>query len=150
MKTTTDKLFELGLIIKGVDAIFEIMGGLLLLTPIRVSGWLAVISQHSKHELTAHLWQNVADKVALASIATALYLLVHGMAKVVLIAAVFKDKKWGYVGLMGVLSFFAVFELFKAASKHESLVLALCFFDALIVFLIAKEYQKKYLAVISP
>lgn len=144
VKTTTDRLFELGLVIKGIDAVFEVVGGILLFTPMRVGGWLEFLALRSKHDFTAHLWQHAAAKIELATIASALYLLVHGGAKVILIAAVFKEKVWGYLGLMGVLSFFASFELYKAISKHELAVFVFCLFDALVVYLIAKEYRVRF------
>ena len=142
--TTTDKLFGLGLIIKGVDAVLEVIGGILLFTPARVGGWLELLALHSRHDFTAHLWRHAADKIAVATVATAIYLVAHGGAKVILIGAILKERVWGYIGLMGVLSFFATFELYKAISKHEIAVFIFCLFDALVVYLIAKEYRVRF------
>ena len=146
----TDFLFRLGLIIKGIDAILEVIGGILLLSPLRVDRMIEFFLQHElynsvRHPTTAHLQHAAAEALAKATLAGAIYLIVHGGAKAVLILAVFKDKKWGYLGLMGVLSVFTVIEVVKGILDHSALAGALAVFDVFIVYLIAKEYRMHFL-----
>ena len=141
----TDFLFRVGLIVKGVDSLLEVVGGVLLLMPMRLARYILVLSQHEvyrHHQALAGRLDHLADSVVEhASMGEAAYLVVHGLAKVILIAAVFRDKKWGYTGLMGVLSFFALIEITRAIGAHEIVTGALSIFDIVMVVLIYKEYR---------
>jgi uncharacterized membrane protein len=146
----TDFLFRLGLIIKGIDAILEVIGGVLLLSPLRVDRMIEFLLQHElynsvRHPTTAHLQHAAAEALAKATLAGAIYLIVHGSAKTILILAVFKDKKWGYIGLVAVLSVFTVIEVVKGVMDHSALAGALAAFDLFIVYLIGKEYKTHFL-----
>lgn len=144
----TDVIFRIGLIVKGVDSAFEVVGGLLLAMPIRLSRALLVLGQHEAyrhHEVLAGRLDRLADSVLEhSSMGEAAYLMVHGLAKVVLIAAIFRGKQWGYTGLIGVLSFFTLIELTRAIAAHEVVTAALGLFDIVMVILIAKEYRAHF------
>ncbi len=147
--STVDILFRASLILKGLDALLEALGGILLLMPFELDRTISFLLQHElyaevRHPTTAHIEHAAAVALQNATLVGAIYLIIHGLAKVILIAAVFKEKKWGFVGLVGVLSVFALVELFRFATTHSVLVLALALFDAFIVYLIAKEYRIRY------
>lgn len=144
MKTKTTLLFDIGLILKGIDSLFEVAGGILLLSPIRVSGYLEILSQHSKHDFISRNLDKLANGVHAATIATAIYLMVHGLAKAILIVAALKRKSWGYIGLMGVLTFFAIAEMTRYFETQKIALLVFSLFDAILVVLIAHEYQERY------
>lgn len=131
---------------KGIDSLFEIVGGFLLLTPVKLGAFLNRLSQHelyADHEKTAKGLQHAAARVAEASPLAAIYLIVHGLAKVILIWAVFKQKRWGYFGLIGLLSFFSIVEIVQGVRKSDWFTLGFAALDLLIVFLIAKEYRSR-------
>ena len=144
----TDSLFRIGLIVKGVDALFEVVGGALFAMPGRLARWILVLSQlevYRHHDALAGRLDNLADRIHNhASIGQAVYLIVHGAAKVILVSAIFKEKKWGYQGLIGVLSIFGLIEFGQALVKGEVVVALLGVFDAALVYLIAKEYRAKF------
>jgi len=147
MAKTTDFLFRVGLIVKGVDSLFEILGGVLLMMPTRLAGYIGLLSQHElyKHPALSGKLDHLADSVTLhASMGEAAYLMVHGLAKVILISAIFREKRWGYLGLMGVLSLFTAIEVFRAVTHHEIVTGALAAFDLFVVVLIYKEYVQRY------
>jgi uncharacterized membrane protein len=124
-----------------------VIGGVMLLFPLKVSKLLLDISQHELdtfHEKAAHRFETMADKIQHASPAAAAYLMFHGLVKAILIYAVFKNKIWGYKGLIGFLSFFAIFETYRGFAKGETVAFVLAAFDAMIVFLIAKEYRARF------
>lgn len=143
---STDLIFRLSLAVKAIDSLFEIAGGILLMSPMRVDRTIEYLLQHelvlsARHPTTAYVAAAAAAALDKATIAGAIYLLVHGLAKVILIAAVYMDKKWGYQGLIGVLSVFALLECGRGIFERSALPIALAAFDAFIVFLIAKEYR---------
>src|SRR5579862_4623457 len=105
-------LFRLGIILKGIDALLEIAGGILLLIPVEVDRTIAFLGQHElyiapRHPMDAHLAHSAEIALSQATLAGAIYLIVHGIVKTVLIAAIFREKKWGYQGLFLILSIFA-------------------------------------------
>ena len=148
MNKTTDLLFRLGLYTKGIDSLFEVIGGLLLTMPTRLSRYILVLSQHElyrHHQVLSGRLDRLAESVLVhAHLASALYLFVHGLSKVILISAIFKGKRWGYTGLMGVLSLFAVIELTRAVTAHELVTGILGIFDGIVIFLIYKEFRARF------
>lgn len=143
-----DLIFRLGIIAKGVDAVFEMIGGLLLTRPTRIARYLSVLSQHEiyrHHEVLSGRLDHLAQTVSVhASLGAAVYLFVHGLAKVVLITAIFLNKRWGYVGLIGVLALFTLIELTRSVIAHELVTGLLGIFDLVLVILIYKEYQTRF------
>jgi uncharacterized membrane protein len=146
----TDFLFRVGLIVKGVDAVFEMIGGVLLSMPVKLARYLLVLSEHELYKnhkaLSGNLGHLAASVQRHPSLPEAAYLLVHGGAKVILIVAIFRGKKWGYTGLIGVLSFFTIIELGRAITAHEIVTGCLGLFDLGVVLLIAKEYLLRFVA----
>ncbi len=143
-----DFIFRLSIIAKGVDAVFEIVGGLLLTRPTRIARYLSVLSQHEvyrHHEVLSGHLSHLAQTVSLhASLGEAVYLFIHGLAKVILITAIFQNKRWGYVGLLGVLTLFTLIELTRSVIAHEIVTGLLGLFDLIIVILIYKEYKTRF------
>lgn len=138
-------LFRVSLAIKGLDAIAEFAGGLFLLMPSHVSRVALELagreSARHPHAAIGRILESLGTSVLTVTLGGAIYLMVHGLAKVVLIAAALKGKSWGYVGLIAVLSVFAVFELYRFLTRQAYGLLALAIFDGFVVYLIAKEYR---------
>ncbi|MDR3690117.1 MAG: DUF2127 domain-containing protein [Fimbriimonas sp.] len=145
MNRATDLLFRIGLIVKGVDSLFEVIGGVLLTMPMKLARYLLVLSQHElyrHHEVLSGRLDKLAEEVTVhVHLGSALYLLFHGLAKVILIAAIFMRRNWGFVGFMAVMSLFTAIELARAISAHEIVTAVLGMFDLLVVGLIYKEYR---------
>lgn len=144
----TDILFRVGLVMKGVDSVFEVIGGALFLFPMKLARYLAVLSQHEvyrHHQVLAGRIDRLADTIQLHThLGEAAYLIVHGLAKVVLIVAIFRGRRWGYVGLIAVLGCYTAIELVRAVTTREIVTGVLGLFDAFVVALIAKEYRAHY------
>ncbi len=146
--TTTDVLFRIGIIVKGVDSLFEVLGGVLLTMPTRLARYLLVISQHEAyrhHSVLAGRLDQLAGGVSMhPSTGEAIYLIIHGLAKVVLIAAIFYQKRWGYIGFIAVLTLFALIELVRAVTAREVVTGILGIFDVCVVVLIYKEFRDRF------
>ena len=144
----TDLLFDIGMFVKGVDSAFEVIGGIILTMPTKLSRYILVISQHEafRHHLAlAGKLDRLAESVSMhPSLGEAIYLMVHGLAKVILILAIIRQKKWGYTGFIAVLSLFTLIELGRAVSAHEVVTGVLGVFDLFVVALIYKEYRARF------
>jgi len=149
-----DFIFRLGLIIKGIDSLFEVIGGILLTMPTKLSRYLLVISQHEAfrhHEALAGRLDHLAGMATMhPSMVEAVYLIVHGATKVVLIVAIARGFRWGYIGLMAVLSLFACIELVRAGTAREVVTGVLGLFDLAVVFVIYREYRSRFVLQPEP
>jgi len=148
LSKTTDLLFRIGMIVKGVDSIFEVVGGILLMMPTKLARYLLVISQHEafRHHLAlSGKLDKLADSVTMhPSMGEGIYLAVHGAAKVILIAAIVAHKRWGYLGFIAVLSLFSTIELVRSVTAQEVVTGIFGLFDVCVVVLIYKEYRTKF------
>jgi uncharacterized membrane protein len=141
-------LLRIGLILKALDAVLEVVGGMLLFHPNSLNRWLVFLTQHelvrrhAKPHTVALIQNHARHAIYGASIAGAIYLIVHGLLKLTFIGGVFGKRKWGYVGLIAVLSIFTAFEFLRAAIGHGIAIFSFGVFDATLAYLVWREYQK--------
>jgi len=146
-----DKTFKIGLVLKGLDGVLEVAGGILLLflSPQAIEHVVRVLTAHElsedPHDLVARYLLHTASHLHHGTtLFGAIYLLSHGIAKIVLVALVLKDKLWAYPWLIGLLLAFIAYQLYQIIAVHFSLGLAaLTIFDAALVWLTWREYRAK-------
>src|SRR5215468_6786979 len=146
-----DKTFKIGLVLKGLDGVLEIAGGILLLflSPNAIEHLARVLTAHElsedPHDLIArYLLHTTAHLNHGTTLFGAVYLLSHGIAKVVLVALALRDKLWAYPWLIGLLLAFIAYQLYQITAVHFSVGLTLLtVFDALLVWLTWCEYRAK-------
>jgi uncharacterized membrane protein len=146
-----DKTFKIGLVLKGLDGVLEVVGGMLLLfvSPSVIEHLVRVLTAHElsedPHDLVArYLLHSTAHLSHGTTLFGAVYLLSHGIAKIVLVALVLRDKLWAYPWLIGLLLVFIVYQLYRIIFVHFSVGLtALTIFDAFLVWLTWREYRSK-------
>jgi uncharacterized membrane protein len=73
----------------------------------------------------------------------AVYLLVHGLVKVVLVAALLKNQRWAYPWTIAFLGVFIVDQLYRLGLRPLVGLTALTIFDAVIAWLTYREYRKQ-------
>jgi uncharacterized membrane protein len=145
-----DRTFEIGIILKGLDGLVELIGGVLLLviTPTTINRLITVYTQREISEdphdfIAAHLRHFGATLTGSAIRFTAFYLLVHGIVKVVLVVALLRNKMWAYPWLIVVLILFTGYQIYALTLKPSALLLALTVFDAAIIWLTWREWRKQ-------
>src|SRR5215813_8736158 len=146
-----DKTFKIGLVLKGLDGVLEVAGGLLLLflSPQAIQHLVRVLTAHElsedPHDMIArYLLHTTAHLHHGTTVFGAIYLLSHGIAKIVLVALVLRDKLWAYPWLIGLLLAFIAYQLYQITAVHFSAGLtALTVFDAVLVWLTWREYRAK-------
>jgi uncharacterized membrane protein len=148
MSKTKDLVFRLGLLLKGADSLLEVLGGLLLTQPIKIARYLSILSQHEaykQHQILAGHLEKINETITThTSLWQAAYLMAHGVAKVVLIVAIVRNRKWGYIGLIGVLSLFTLIEMVRALTAREIFTGAFGVLDLLVAALIYSEYRDRF------
>ena len=146
-----DKTFRIGLVLKGLDGVLEVIGGILLLflSPDAIQHLVRALTAHElsedPHDLVArYLLHTTAHLNHGTTLFGAIYLLTHGLAKIVLVALVLRDKLWAYPWLIALLLAFIAYQLYQITAVHFSAGLtALTVFDALLVWLTWREYRAK-------
>lgn len=148
--TLLDKFFEAGILLKAFDGLLEIAGGILLLfiKPEYLSHLATVITQtelsEDKRDLLANYIMQYAGHLGRASLLFgALYLLSHGIVKVVLVAEILRNRLWAYLGLIGVTAGFMIYQIYRFALTYSITMLLLTIFDAVVVYLTVIEYNKR-------
>ena len=72
----------------------------------------------------------------------ALYLLSHGVVKVILVGAVLRDRIWRLPRMMGFLALFVAYQTWLLVSDATLGLMALTAFDCVMLWLTWREYGK--------
>lgn len=156
-----DRAFGIALTLKALDGVAELIGGALLLfaTPAMIQ---SVVDALLRRELAedpsdalAGRLMHLAHGTDLSEAAlrfAAIYLMLHGGAKLVLVAALFKDKLWAYPVMIGFLLVFIVYQTYRIVVDHSLLLILLTAFDAVLLWLTWREWvrHKRRLAARLP
>ncbi|WP_301540654.1 DUF2127 domain-containing protein [Glutamicibacter halophytocola] len=143
-----DRTFYVGLILKGLNGLAELISGtaLLFTGPAKIASWISVLTQHELSEdpqdFIARSLVNLSERLDVsATLFAAFYLLIHGLVKVVLVWAVLKNRLWAYPWLIGFLIAFILYQTYELIVNFSWVLLALTVFDVVIVLLTWREYQ---------
>ena len=143
-----DRIFDTSLILKGLDGLLELVGGVLLLlvSPKQISSSSMLLTQHElsqdpKDFIATHLVAYAHTLTASVTLFAA-YLLVHGIVKIVLVAALLKEQLWAYPWLIGFLVLFILYQIYRLILHVSVGLIALTLFDCFIIFLTVLEYRK--------
>lgn len=145
-----DRLFAIGIALKGLDGVLETIGGVLLLfaTPAKIHRLVAIVTQHELSEdprdfIATHLLHSTAGLSGGAVLFAAIYLMVHGLVKVALVIALFRNKLWAYPWMIAVLLAFIAYQIYQVLLDSTAGLIALSVFDVLIVVLTWREYRRQ-------
>lgn len=148
--TLLDKLFEGGIILKGISGGLEFLGGLLLIfiAPSTLHKFLAFLTQREivedPHDKLANLVLNSAQHFNSGGKTFAVaYLWIHAVIKLVAVIGILRNKLWAYPFALITLGLFMVFQVYSIIVKISLGMILLTIFDAFIVWLIWREYGKE-------
>lgn len=147
---TEEKVFRLLVWLKGLDAVLELIGGILLfVVSPRAIGTVAQFL--TQHELSEDPHDFIANTLLTASASLthnhvslfgALYLLSHGIVKIILVWAVLRDKLWAYPWMIAFLGVFVVYQIYRLVIRVTPGLLILTLFDMVIIWLTVREYHR--------
>jgi len=143
-------VFRVSIILKGLDGVLEIVGGvaLLFVSPRSVHELARWVVGHdlagSRHDFVArHLLHSANDFTASTSLFAAVYLLSHGIAKVVLVVLLLRNKLWAYPWMIALLLAFIVYQVYRFTYRPGPGLVALTIFDAFVAWLTWREYTER-------
>ena len=142
------QFFLFSIILKGLNAIGEIIGGVMVLI-ISQDLILRVVLYLTQEELTddptdkvANFLINSAQQFSISSKHfIAFYLLSHGVIKLWLVVGLLKNKLWAYPASMAVFVLFIFYQIYRYFHTYSVWLLALTVFDIIIIWLVWHEYN---------
>ena len=145
-----DRVFRVLIALKGLDGLLEVIGGILLLIvkPQQIAGLAQFLTQHElsedPHDLIANLVLHGSHSLtgAHATLFGAIYLLSHGLVKVVLVWAVLANRLWAYPWTIAFLGIFIGYQVYRMFVEFSVGLLLLTVFDIVVVWLTVREYQR--------
>ena len=156
-----DRTFRVSVALKGLDGLLEVVGGIALLfvSPSSINRIVRALTAHELAQdptdfVARHLLHSASQLSRGATVYGAVYLLAHGVAKVVLVGLVLRNKLWAYPWMIALLLVFIVYQVYQLTSRLSVWIILLTVFDAFVVWITWREYrskrQDKVLAGTSP
>src|SRR5437667_12882572 len=132
-----DRTFEVGIILKGLDGVLEVVGGVLLLvvSPATINQLTRSLTEHElsedPHDFIATQLLNATNGLTGSSVRFgAIYLLLHGVVKIVLVAALLRNQLWAYPWMIAFLGVFIAYQAYRVKFAPSLGVAALTVFHA--------------------
>ncbi len=142
------QVFQLSVTLKGAHAVLEVIGGLLLAFA-STSAITRLVTLLTHEELAEDPRDHVANYLLHSAqhlsiggkTFAAVYLLSHGIIKVLLVAALLRSKLWAYPVSLVVLGLFILYQVYRFTFTHSFGLIALSIFDVFVLVLIWHEYS---------
>ena len=141
--------FEIGIILKGIHGLLEIVGGILLLflTPRRLNLLTSFFTSHELSEdprdLVANFLLTVSSSFSVSAQHFAVfYLMSHGIIKCILILLLLRKKLWAYPLTIAALILFIAYQLYRYTFTQSFFLILLSIFDILMIVLTYLEYVR--------
>ena len=147
-RSLLDKTFFVSLVLKGLDGAVELIAGvtLLFVSPAQIEAVTRALARpelrEDPHDPIANALVHYAGGLSVSTtLFGAVYLLTHGLVKVILVVAVLRDKLWAYPWLIGFLVAFIGYQGYELIHHFTWGLAALTAFDIFIVVLTVREYR---------
>lgn len=143
-----DRVFWIGLTLKGLDGVCETIGGILLffVSPAQIVALVRLLTQHELAQdpgdfLANGLVHAANGLTTSVSLFAAAYLLAHGCVKIVLVTEVLRGRLRAYPWMIAFLLVFIAFQCYEMLGHFSWGLVLLTAFDAVIVVVIWREYR---------
>ncbi len=139
--------FEISIILKGINSIIEIIGGLILLFVSQqfITKTIYYLIQNEIIEdpndfIATHLYSLVEQLNINTQHFAAFYLLSHGIIKLFLVFNLLKKKLWAYPLAMIIFGFFIFYQVYKYSITGSIFLIFLTIMDVVVIILTLHEY----------
>jgi uncharacterized membrane protein len=147
MRRILHRFFELGILIKGVDGGFELVGGLLLtfLSPSAINRVVFFFVEGELKEdptdLVANLLLHTTRSAIEVRVPASVFLIVHGVVKLVLVAGLATNRLWSYPAAILVFAGFTIYQLYQLSQQYSLFLEIVTILDVIVVLLVIAEYR---------
>ena len=144
------RLFQLAVVVKGIDGVLELLGGVLLLVvgPAALHRLVVVLARHElADEPDDWVVMTLRHLAATFSVETrhfaSAYLIGHGVLKIFLAVTLLRERLWAFPTALSVLAIFVTYQLHRFVRTHSIVLLALTVVDLVVMVLIWREYRSR-------
>jgi uncharacterized membrane protein len=143
-----DTTFDIALVLKGLDGLLELAGGVLLLlvSPDTLYRWAEQLTQHElsqdPNDYLAHHLLRLTANLHHTQLFGALYLLTHGLVKLVVVIGLYLRQRWAYPVAFVFLGGFVIYQLYRLTYAPTVGLALLTAFDLFIIWLTWREYRR--------
>jgi uncharacterized membrane protein len=144
-----DKTFNVALILKGLDGLLELLGGILLIiiSPETINRLAHSLTQHElsedPHDFLAHHLLLLTANLHNTQTFGALYLLTHGLVKLVIVIGLMRREHWAYYVAFVFLGGFVIYQVYRLTYAPSVGLALLTVFDLFIIWLTWREFQRR-------
>jgi uncharacterized membrane protein len=142
--------FRIGITLKGVDGILEVVAGVALwfVSPAQMSAFVKSLTEHMLARiphgyLSAHLIAASERLTDQSREFAAYYLLSHGLVKVVLVVCLWMNKLWAYPLTIAVFGLFMLYQVHRFTQTHSIAMILLTIFDLVVIYLTWVEFKQQ-------
>ena len=143
----TRRFFRVGVLLKGIDGMLEVLGGLLLLVATSDSIH-SVVWTLTEHEISedptdtiASLLRHATDTLSLDTrMFASVYLVFHGIIKLCLVVSLLRELKWAFPVALWFLGVFTAYQLYRFAHTHSIALLVFSAIDLFVMWMVWREY----------
>ena len=141
------RFFELGIIVKGIDGGFELVGGLLLifLSPSAINRVVFFFVEGELKEdptdLVANLLLHTTRSAIEVRVPASVFLIVHGIVKLVLVGGLVTNRLWSYPAAIVVFAGLTVFQLYQLNQQYSLFLEIVTVLDVIVILLVVAEYR---------
>ncbi len=146
---TEHNLFIIAIVLKGIDGVLEFVGGILLLfiSPTLINKTVVLLTQHELSEdprdwVATHLVKLFHDVSFDTKIFGSVYLLSHGVIKILIIYFLFRKKLWAYPMAIIFFAFFIIYQMYRYFLDFSVGYILLSVLDIFVIILTWLEYKR--------
>ena len=151
-----DKTFNIALILKGLDGLLELVGGFLLLviSPDTLNHLAERLTQHElsqdPKDFWAHHLLHLTGNLHHTQTFGALYLLTHGVVKLVIVVGLLRREHWAYYVAFVFLGGFVIYQIYRMTYAPSVGLALLTAFDLFVIWLTWREFARMRRARLRP
>jgi uncharacterized membrane protein len=151
-----DKTYDVLLVLKGLDGLLELVGGILLivLSPQTINHFAYWLTQHElaedPHDFIANHLLKLTANLHSTQLFGAIYLLTHGLVKLVIVIGLLRREHWAYYVAFVFLGGFVVYQIYRMTYAPSVGLALLTVFDVVIIWLTWREYRRMRASRIDP
>jgi uncharacterized membrane protein len=141
------RMFEIALVLKGLNGIVELVGGMLaLVVPLRkvnqVVLWLTASEiEDDPNDWLANMLIDAAEKLSMGTkLYASFYLLAHGVVKLFLVYSLWREKIWAFPVGLSLIGALVCYSIYRFTHTHAVSLLLFAAIDLIIMWFIWREY----------
>lgn len=142
-------IFRISILLKGIYSFFELLAGMILLfvTSDRIYNFVHFIFRNEliedSHDFIANFILNLAGNLPQQiKLFIAIYLIIHGLIKIGLIIALWKEKHWAYPVALIVFSLFIIYQIYRYILHPSLILIFLTDLDMAVIILTYLEWKR--------